>query len=63
MNILQLVSCAMGRHRRDRHSVWHDGDSFRSTCIGCGVPMVRDFHGWHVLSDAAAETAKSQTIK
>lgn len=49
MNIVQRISCVFGKHHRNRHSVWHDGTSFRGVCKGCRVPMVRDFHGWHVL--------------
>jgi len=49
MKIVQRIYCIFGKHHRNRHSVWHDGTAFRSVCAGCRTPMVRDFHGWHVI--------------
>ena len=60
MNIVQRVYCIFGKHHRNRHSVWHDGTSFRSVCMGCRVPMVRDFHGWHVLGAEDQAAVKSE---
>ncbi|SDA21302.1 hypothetical protein SAMN03159340_01421 [Sphingomonas sp. NFR15] len=58
MDIVQRISCIFGRHHRSRHSVWHDGTAFRSVCKGCRVPMVRDFHGWHVLGEEERPATK-----
>ena len=55
MNLMQRISCAFGKHRRDRHSVWHDGDTFRSVCKGCREPMMRDYHGWHMVGEVRPE--------
>ena len=46
MNIWQLFRCALGRHHRDGGRAWHDGNVFRSICVGCGRKMLRDFDGW-----------------
>jgi len=52
MNLLQLPRCLLGSHRRDRRHAWYDGTVVRSHCTGCGKPMVKDTHGWHL--DTAA---------
>jgi hypothetical protein len=41
----------LGTHHRDRRRAWYDGPVIRSHCTGCGKPMVKDGHGWHL--DAA----------
>ncbi|MCX8476660.1 MAG: hypothetical protein MT490_12750 [Sphingomonas sp.] len=56
MNLLQLPRCIFGQHHRDRPHAWHDGPVVRSHCIGCGKPMVKDSHGWHLASDVPAGT-------
>jgi len=48
MNVLQLFSCAVGRHRRDRKLAWHDGDEYGSWCTGCGREMRRSYPGWRL---------------
>ena len=49
MKIMRRIACLFGRHHRDSHGVWHDGETFRSVCAGCRAPMMRDFHGWHLV--------------
>jgi hypothetical protein len=44
--MLGNLLCRCGKHRINRHRVWHDGVDFRSKCTRCGLPMVRDFWGW-----------------
>ncbi|CAN5222276.1 hypothetical protein BH10PSE15_BH10PSE15_11800 [soil metagenome] len=58
MKIMQRIACLFGRHHRDRHSVWHDGESFRGDCAGCRAPMRRDFSGWHLISEGEQVAAK-----
>lgn len=48
MNLLQLPRCLLGTHHRDRRRAWYDGPVVRSYCTGCGKPMVKDSHGWHL---------------
>jgi hypothetical protein len=48
MNVLQLFSCAIGRHRRDRKLAWHDGDQYASWCTGRGCELRRHYSGWRV---------------
>jgi len=48
MNILQLLRCTFGQHRRDRRLATHDGEYFRSVCTGCGRPMIRTHDGWQL---------------
>lgn len=55
MNLLQLPRCVLGLHHRDRRHAWYDGPVVRSHCTGCGRPMVKDLHGWHL--DAAGSRA------
>ena len=50
MKLLQLASCAVGQHRRDRKKAWHDGPRVRSYCEGCGKPMIRIAGGWHPIA-------------
>jgi hypothetical protein len=52
MNLLLLPACALGMHRRDRNNVWRDERHYRSVCIGCGKPMVRNFDRWRISSDS-----------
>jgi hypothetical protein len=54
MNILQLWRCALGRHKRDRRLVKHDGEDFRSVCTGCRRQMIRREDGWHLAKAADA---------
>lgn len=56
MNLLQLPYCMLGTHHRDRRRAWYDGPVVRSHCTGCGKPMVKDGHGWH-LAAAEAQVA------
>ncbi len=34
--------CAIRGHKPDRHRAWHDSMDWRSTCIRCGTPMIKD---------------------
>ena len=51
MKLLQLGACALGKHRRDRKRVWHDGYDYRSYCRGCGIAMVSELEGWRPARD------------
>lgn len=50
-NVFQLVRCALGKHVRDRRAAWFDGNLWRSTCVGCKRPMVREFDGWRMADE------------
>ena len=50
-NVLQLVRCRFGGHLRNRRAAWFDGCIWRSTCVGCGRAMYRDFDGWHLSEE------------
>jgi hypothetical protein len=54
MNLWQLPRCAFGRHHRDRRRAWYDSAVIRSYCTGCGKPMLKDQHGWHLAAPADA---------
>jgi hypothetical protein len=58
MRLLQPFYCLFGNHHRSRGRAWNDGSFFRSWCEGCGKPMVRDVHGWHL--DRTAENSASE---
>lgn len=50
IHVIQRVACLFGHHRRSGGRAWNDGEAFHSWCKGCGKPMVRDQHGWHLDS-------------
>lgn len=50
IGLLQRCLCLLGRHRRDGRKIWHDGDTWRSQCRGCGVQMKRQPGGWILLA-------------
>jgi hypothetical protein len=54
MGLLQFFLCLAGRHHRSRRHVVHDGTDFRSTCLGCGAPMLRTDAGWKLDRDPPA---------
>jgi len=58
MDLLQLPRCVFGLHHRDRRHAWHDGPVVRSHCTGCGKPMVKDVHGWHLDAIAVPGAAE-----
>lgn len=43
--------CFVGHHSPNRRKVWNDGLDFRSSCVGCGRPMIRSFHGWRLFDN------------
>lgn len=55
MNVLQLPRCLFGSHHRDRRRAWYDGPVVRSHCTGCGKPMFKDIHGWHIDGSASSK--------
>jgi hypothetical protein len=34
--------CAFRGHLRDTRRTWHDRIEWRSSCVRCGVPMIKD---------------------
>jgi len=44
--MIQIIRCYFAQHRPDRRRVWNDSVNMRGVCRGCGVPLVRDIHGW-----------------
>ena len=61
MKLLQLGACVLGKHRRDRKRVWHDGYDYRSYCSGCGKPMISELEGWRLAKDNPAPKPKGTT--
>lgn len=51
MRVLQLFGCVRGKHLRSRRDAWHDGSTYRSRCVGCGVAMIRRAGAWHLDPD------------
>ncbi len=51
MKLLQPLLCLFGKHHRSRREAWDDGRVLRSTCEGCGRPMIRTFDGWKLDPD------------
>lgn len=37
--------CMVRGHRRSKN-VWHDTLDYRSKCIHCKIPLIRDVDGW-----------------
>jgi len=54
--MFESVICRLRGHRANRRKAWHDGVDFRSKCIRCDHPMIRDSHGWHPEDEADANT-------
>ena len=53
MALWYRLSCALGWHARgDRREVSYDGFNYRSTCRGCGVPMVKVNGAWRVARNS-----------
>ncbi len=49
MRALQIFRCLVGRHQRDKERARHDEDGvLRSTCTGCGRPMVKERYLWRL---------------
>jgi hypothetical protein len=46
MDIVQLVRCALGYHRRDRSSVVVGSPFHHGRCRGCRTAMVKGPGGW-----------------
>ena len=44
--MLKRLYCVIARHRVNRRRVWNDQLNFRTSCERCGVPLLRDEHGW-----------------
>jgi len=44
--VLKSLFCRVAGHRVNRRRVWNDQLDFRTNCERCGVPMLRDRHGW-----------------
>jgi hypothetical protein len=61
MNLLQLPRCLFGLHHRDRRRARHDGVAVRSRCTGCGKPMIKGRHGWHLDYATASDTGGERT--
>ena len=38
--------CKARGHRVNRHRVWDDGLSYRTSCDRCNAPLIRDLDGW-----------------
>jgi len=55
VKLIQLFSCARGKHQRSRGHARQDGETFRSKCRGCGKPMVRTAEGWALDTRSPAE--------
>lgn len=51
----------LGKHRRDRKRVWHDGYDYRSYCRGCGKPMVSELEGWRPAKDSPKPKPRTDT--
>lgn len=47
------IFCVFG-HRLNRNKVWHDGLDYRSRCVRCEAPMIRETRSdrWRVYNPA-----------
>ena len=44
------LTCLFGKHTRDPDRVWNDGLDFRSSCMSCSKPMIKDVdRGWRLF--------------
>ena len=43
------IVCKCLGHRVDRRRVWNDGIDFRTSCVRCARPLLRDDPGWRAF--------------
>jgi hypothetical protein len=51
--MLKSIFCLFGKHSIARDRVWHDGFDYRTTCLGCNKPLIRDVRVWRLFDDEA----------
>jgi hypothetical protein len=37
-----VIICKLRGHSRDSHRAWHDGIDWRSSCVRCDTPLIKD---------------------
>jgi hypothetical protein len=45
------IICKLRGHIRDAHRAWHDGIDWRSSCVRCDAPLIKDesINGWRAF--------------